>query len=158
MAMAHSRLGRPRRRTFLGMLNLSGASQQAIQFAKVWVCAVCLERQAPDPTNKSSAAKLRPYGFNVTVSLDLKFTKDVKGKAHGALSVVCAGTTFHGAYLIRTKHPRYVSRKIVRRWIAPFGVPLRIVHDQGAGWRVRARICQIPRRTQHRGRSDWELR
>jgi len=127
---AHNRLGHPSRKTFLRMLRLGGSHPDAIRFAKVYQCPVCIQKAPPTQPLKV-AANIRPYGFNHTVYIDLKFMHDVKSKAHAALSIVDAGTIFHRAVLLRTKSPKYVARKLVRHWFSIFGPPVRVVHDQG---------------------------
>ena len=127
---AHNRLGHPSRQTFLRMLRLAGSHPLAIRWAKIWTCPICQQRCAPKKPMKSSGT-IRPYGFNHTVYVDLKFVQDVAGKAHAALSMVCAGTTFHRAAVLKTKTARYVARKFLRHWVSQFGPPLHVVHDQG---------------------------
>jgi hypothetical protein len=128
---AHNRLGHPTRKTLLRMMRLGGSHPEAIKFAKIWKCPVCAAKQPPTKP-MSTAANVRPYGFNHTVYMDLKFVQDIKGKVHAAVSIVCAGTAYHRAAVIKSKSPRYVARKVMRHWISQFGAPLKIVHDQGA--------------------------
>ena len=63
--------------------------------------------------------------------MDLKFMSDVADHAYVALSIVCTGTAYHKAVLLKTKTPRYVAKKILRHWISVFGAPQAAVHDQG---------------------------
>ena len=45
--------------------------------------------------------------------------------------MVCAGTGWHVAVLIKNRKPRHVAKKILMDWIAHYGVPDEIVIDQG---------------------------
>jgi len=127
---AHCRLGHHTRKTFLRMLRLPGAQQSAIKFAKIWNCPVCEQRAAPGKPRKTKA-EIRPYGFNHTLYLDLKFVQDVKAQTYAALSIIDSGTIFHRAVLLKSKTPRLVARKLMRHWISVFGPPKKIIHDQG---------------------------
>ena len=127
---AHNRLGHPTRKTLLKMMRLAGSHPQAIKFAKVWNCPTCAQRSAPGKP-RATKGEIRPYSFNHSIYIDIKFVQDVAGTTHAALSIVDAGTAFHRGVLLRTKAPRYVARKIMRHWISLFGAPLRIIHDQG---------------------------
>ena len=128
--MAHNRMGHPSRKTFLRMLRIGGSHPEAIKFAKNWTCPVCAEKLAPQKP-VSVAGHLRPFGFNKTIHIDLKFMGDVANHTYAALSLVCTGTAYHKAVLLKTKTPRYVAKKILRHWISTFGAPLHLVHDQG---------------------------
>ena len=86
--LAHERLGHPRTTTLVRMLKISGARPDAIKYAKVLDCSVCNERQAPERPNKTTAS-VRPYGLGHLVHIDLKFVRDMAGKAYAALSDLC---------------------------------------------------------------------
>ncbi len=89
VVQAHNRLGHPQRGTLLRMLKLAGASSTALRYAKSWKCPTCIAKQAPRRIAKTSAS-LRPFGFNHTIHIDLKYLTDsVRGK-YVAMSVcVC---------------------------------------------------------------------
>ena len=112
------------------MLRIGGSHPEAIKFAKIWTCPVCAEKLAPQKRT-SVAGGLRPFGFNKTIHIDLKFMGDVANHTYAALSLVRTGTAYHKAVLLKTKTPRYVAKKILRHWISVFGAPQAAVHDQG---------------------------
>ena len=83
----HRGLGHPSRTTFLKMLKLGGASKAACSYARAWVCPTCAASAAPHKPTEAST-RLRPYGFNTTVVMDLKYLKDAGDTNNVALSVI----------------------------------------------------------------------
>eukprot|EP00435_Cladocopium_sp_Y103_P071921 s575_g38.t1 len=96
---AHRQLGHPSRNTLVRMLRLAGATDGAIEHAKVWRCDVCASR-APPKHPTAAAPGLRPYGFNRHHLVDLKYFRDSRRKLYVALSMLGAGTLFHQAVLL----------------------------------------------------------
>ncbi|CAE8672228.1 unnamed protein product [Polarella glacialis] len=127
---AHRGLGHPERTVMLRMMRLSGASQSAVSYAKVWTCPVCVAKQRPSKPQRASTTE-RPTAFNCKLHLDLKFIKDSKDQKYVALSVVDLATSWHIAVLIKTRQSGYVAQKFLKSWIMHYGVPQEIVHDQG---------------------------
>ena len=127
---AHRQLGHPSRQTMLRMLQLAGAAPAAIQHAKQWRCDVCASRAKPKhPT--ASAPGVRPYGFNKQHQVDLKYCKDHRGKKYVFLSMIDVGTSYHQAVMLKTRKSEYVASKWHRHWIANYGAPGKLTHDQG---------------------------
>ena len=112
----------------LRTMRLGGASSEAIEYSKVWMCPVCVQMSRPPKPGVASTA-IRPVGFNWTVAMDVKYLKDVEGGKHIALSVVCAGTALHHASLLKTKVPNHVSQELLRNWIWHYGCPERVLAD-----------------------------
>ena len=73
----------------------------------------------------------RPFRFNKTVCLDLKYLKDAAQKNHVALAAVDAGTCWHAACLLRNRTPEHVAKKLLALWFAPYGAPELLVVDHG---------------------------
>ena len=73
----------------------------------------------------------RPWGFNQSVYLDLKYHHDIRNKVFVSLSVVDAGTSYHVASLLKTRRAAYVARKFITQWVNHYGAPLEITTDQG---------------------------
>ena len=63
--------------------------------------------------------------------MDLKYLKDAAGKNHVALSIVDSGTSWHAAFLVKTRKSDHVTKKLVATWFAPYGAPEAPVVDQG---------------------------
>ena len=112
------------------MMRLGNATEAALAYAKVWTCPTCAASSRPAP-HKSASTRTRPFGFNVCVTMDLKYVKDSNRKTKVMLSMVDTGTGWHWAKFLKNRKPRHVARQIVNGWIAHYGVPEEIVIDQG---------------------------
>eukprot|EP00435_Cladocopium_sp_Y103_P016026 s641_g4.t1 len=127
---AHRQLGHPSRSSLVRMLKLSGATQEAIRYAQQWSCEVCAARRPPKHP-QAATVNSRPYGFNHTLHVDLKYLWDCREKKYVCMSVLCLGTGLHQAQLLKTRRSDYVASKFLKHWIQPFGAPRKLVHDQG---------------------------
>lgn len=127
---AHRGLGHPSREAFVKMIRLAGAHQNAIAYARKWVCPVCAASQMPKAPHLATAT-LRPGGFNDTVVMDLKYVKLSERKQWVALSMIDAGTCRHAAVLLKDRQPRHVVRRMIEGWIRHYGCPRQIIVDQG---------------------------
>ncbi len=63
--------------------------------------------------------------------MDLKYLYDVRKKKYACLSILDLGTVKHQAVMIKTRRSDYVAAKSLKHWILQFGVPDKVVHDQG---------------------------
>ena len=127
---AHRGLGHPSRKIFLKMLRLANATEAALLYAKWWICPLCAASAAPGQPLESST-RTRPYGFNQSMGLDVKYLKDADGTQRVALSMVDFGTSWHVAAFLKNRQPQHVSKVIFKEWFAHYGVPYEIVVDQG---------------------------
>ena len=127
---AHRQLGHPSRNTLVRMLRLAGATDGAVEHAKLWRCDVCASR-APPKHPTAAAPGLRPYGFNRHHLVDLKYFRDSRRKLYVALSMLDAGTLFHQAVLLKTRRSEYCADKWHKHWLCIFGAPAKIRLDQG---------------------------
>jgi hypothetical protein len=126
----HRGLGHPERGTMLRLMKLSGASSTAVKYAKTWQCPVCQRMSKPAKPAEASTA-IRPFGFNETVGMDLKYLKDRDQNRYVALTVVDSGTAFQQATLLKSRDPKHVAEKFVDLWIAHYGCPRMVIVDQG---------------------------
>ena len=127
---SHRQLGHPSRSTLVRMLKMSGATEDAIRYAKRWQCPVCAQRAAPKHP-QAAAPSVRPYGFNVHIHIDIKYVYDARRKRYACLSMVDLGTVKHDAVMVKTKQSQYVARKFFRHWVSIYGPPAKITMDQG---------------------------
>jgi hypothetical protein len=88
---AHNGLGHPHKTTFLRMMKLANASPASVKYAKAWECPVCLRKAAPRKPQVATGT-LRPFAFNHTVCVDLKYLKMFNGKRVVILHIIDAGT------------------------------------------------------------------
>jgi hypothetical protein len=126
----HSGLGHPERQTFLRILKLGGASMEAIEYAKIWECPVCQAKKRP-PKPQVATSNTRPFGFNDTIAVDLKYLKDATGQTFVVLHAIDAGTSWHAATLLKTREASHVTRKLFDMWVSHYGPPRLIICDQG---------------------------
>ena len=127
---SHRQLGHPSRSTLVRMLKMSGATDDAIRYAKRWQCPVCAQRAAPKHP-QAAAPSVRPYGFNLHLHIDIKYVYDARRKRYACLSMLDLGTVKHDAVMIKTKQSQYVAHKFFRHWISIYGPPAKITMDQG---------------------------
>lgn len=126
----HLDLGHPSRQTFLDMMKLGGASVAAQSYAKTWQCPTCVA-SSPPHKHAQLTTTVRPFGFNTLVVMDLKYLKDAADVNAVALSIVCAGTSWHSAVFFKNRTPKHVAKKFLTTWVAHYGVPDEVVTDQG---------------------------
>ncbi len=126
---SHRGLGHPSKQVFLKMLKVGNVSQAALLDARHWKCPTC-EASAQPAQYGSTSTRTRPFAFNHTIVMDLKYLND-KTKQYVCLSIVDAGTSWHAAVFVKTRKSKHISRMILKNWIAHYGVPELIVVDQG---------------------------
>eukprot|EP00971_Amphidinium_carterae_P351628 6492198-Amphidinium_carterae.1 len=127
---AHAALGHPHRRVLIRMLQLSGASRPAIEYARLWECPACQERAMPQKARPATST-FRPTSFNAAVHVDIKYVRTIDHKLWIFLSMVDAASGFHHACLLKTRESGYVANKFIRHWIGVYGVPDVVHLDQG---------------------------
>ena len=128
---AHKNLGHPHRDTFVRMLRLAGAKAEAVTYAKQWQCPVCLQSAAPKIQRPAMTRQQGVYDFNDTVAADLLTVHDVDGVAYEVLSLVCWGSRYHVAKILKTKSSISVAKKFLRYWVNWAGAPKRLHYDRG---------------------------
>ena len=84
------------------MLRLGGAKADAVTYAKQWQCPICLQSQAPKSQRPAMTRQEGVYDFNDTVAVDLLTVHDVDGTAFKVLSLVCWGSRYYVAKLLKT--------------------------------------------------------
>ncbi len=125
---SHRGLGHPSKQVCLNMLKLGSTSQAALLYARNWKCPTC-EASAQPAQYGSTSTRTRPFTFNHTIVMDLKYLND-KTKQYVCLSIVDAGTSWHTAVFVKTRKSKHISRMILNNWIAHYGVTELIVVDQ----------------------------
>jgi hypothetical protein len=128
---AHKNLGHPHRDTFVRMLRLGGAKAEAVTYAKQWQCPVCLQSAAPKIQRPAMTRQQGVYDFNDTVAADLLTVHDVDGVAYEVLSLVCWGSRYHVAKVLKTKSSISVAKKFLRYWVNWAGATKRLHYGRG---------------------------
>ena len=126
----HRGLGHPSRDTMLRMMRQGGAKAEAIEYARYWQCPVCAASVQPGRPLQANV-RSRPFRFNDTIAVDLKYLKDYEGKKRVILQGVDAATSWQGAIFIKTRKAKHVSSKLLEFWITHYGVPETIISDLG---------------------------
>eukprot|EP00971_Amphidinium_carterae_P050827 1000886-Amphidinium_carterae.1 len=127
---AHAALGHPHRRVLIRMLQLSGASRPAVEYARLWECPACQERAMPQKARPATST-FRPTSFHAAVHVDIKYMRTIDHKLWIFLSMVDAASGFHHACLLKTRESGYVANKFTRHWIGVYGSPDVVYLDQG---------------------------
>ena len=131
--LLHRRLGHPSNEVLARMLRLAGAEKWLQDAAHRLQCDTCGSGPIPRrPMNQRGDA--RPWVFNESIGIDLKFTNDCSGQRYVALSMVDLATNFHQGVLLKNRNPEHVAQKFLTKWVAMFGAPTWISLDQGGEW------------------------
>ena len=92
-------------------------------------CESCAALQIPD-TNLPG--RLRPErNFNETIGGDLFSLADQHGRTLNFLNVVCHASTYQVCTPVDRRHPAHVFSRLMETWLIPFGIPSKVVCDQG---------------------------
>ncbi len=113
------------------MLRMGGATEGAITYAKHWRCPICLLSAAPKSQRPAMTRQQAVYDFNDTVAADLLTVHDMDGKAYEVLSLVCWGSRYHVAVLLKGKSSALVTKMFLRYWVNWAGAPQRLQYDRG---------------------------
>jgi hypothetical protein len=126
----HEQLGHPHSQRFIRILQLGGASPEAIAVAKDLNCSTCARLKRPGPQKRTAMPP--PQEFNQIVGIDLFFIfAPDNSKFLPVLSVVDWGTLFHQCAILKNKTAECVRRAYRRLWLRPFGPPRKLVSDLG---------------------------
>ena len=69
--------------------------------------------------------------FGDTAAIDLFVLADYEGKQLSFFNILDLASTFGVVAMIPSKHPKIVWDHFFEHWITPFGVPRRLIYDQG---------------------------
>ena len=126
---AHQNLGHPSRETFVRMLRLGGASQEALRYAQQWKCAICARSQPP--AQLMPASHHGADNFNDVVGIDLLRIRDQDQTQYWVLSMVDIASRYHNAVVVEDKRPPTIAHAFACYWLRWAGSPRRIICDQG---------------------------
>ena len=129
MQKIHNNLGHPELRVLLRSLRIAGASEEAIEAAKLLKCPVCAQ-MAPPATRRPSQVS-RATVFGELVAVDLFWVKDCKDQVFTILNVVDAATRFQVCTPCRSKRPDDVLSALEACWLSWAGLPEKRQCDQG---------------------------
>ena len=127
----HRNLGHPTTIALVEMLESRGASEAVLNVARSYQCHACLKY--PKPNQVAPASTKVVCKFNQSIQADTMWIKNGNSK-HPILSVVDKGTRFMMAHLLVGARSQDFIQALERHWISHFGVPARLVTDEGRGW------------------------
>ena len=130
MIKLHKQLGHPSKESMFRLLKSSGLKDSGLFEAVVSIikaCPICIKFQKK-PSRPCVSLPLSD-GFNSTVALDLKTV--VKDKLY-IIHLICLGTRFSMAGIIRSKNADVILNAVLKLWVQYFGSPRRLLSDNGA--------------------------
>ena len=127
----HRNLGHPTTTALVEMLEARGASSAVLEVARTFQCHACLKYRKPNQVAPASTKVISR--FNQSIQADVMWIKSAQNK-FPILSIVDEGTRFQVAVLINTEKADEYITALERHWIAPFGIPQRLITDEGRGW------------------------
>ena len=128
----HRNLGHPSPESLVDLLQSRGASEAVIEAARSYKCVACLRYKKP---NSPSPATLRQRATELgeCVQADVLWLKIGPNK-FPILSVVDTATKYQVASLLKSERGPDLIKGLERCWIKHFGIPTKLVTDEGRGW------------------------
>ena len=118
------------------MVNLVRAAKVSKEFVdavKLHRCETCEKTSAKKPTHKVTLPS--DYTFNHTLGIDVLELTDVTGQKYQVLNMVCIGTCFQQAEVVKVGAGQASSRScldaLIKRWFSWAGHPVAIMCDRG---------------------------
>eukprot|EP00971_Amphidinium_carterae_P138081 2736492-Amphidinium_carterae.1 len=125
----HENLGHPRRGDFIRTLRLGGCKKGILNWIREnYACPACKSKAIPKPVKPATVP--RCYRFNEQLGVDLVLLKANNLQAW-YLNMVDRGTNYQVLERVRSKNPSEVFCAYVRGWARHYGVPRRMVVDDG---------------------------
>ena len=121
----HTNLGHPSNHALARAIRVTGGSAAAVRAALQLRCDVCESQQHPGPQLPADRE------FGDTAAIDLFLLADYEGNQLSFINILDLASTFGVVAMIPSKHPKVVWDHFFKHWITPFGVPRRLIFDQG---------------------------
>ena len=125
----HTNLGHPSNHALARAIRVTGGSAAAVRATLQLRCDVCESQQHPGPHLPARFRKDRKFGD--TAAIDLFVLADYEGNQLSFINIPDLASTFGVVAMIPSKHPKIVWDHFVKHWITPFGVPRKLIYDQG---------------------------
>ena len=125
----HTNLGHPSNHALARAIRVTGGSAAAVRAALRLRCDVCESQQHPGPHLPARLRTDREFGD--TAAIDLFVLADYEGNQLSFINILDLASTFGVVAMIPSKHPNIVWDHFFKHWITPFGVPRRLIYDQG---------------------------
>ena len=129
LRQVHPNLGHPSNHALARAIRVTGGSAAAVRAALQLRCDVCESQQHPGPHLPVRLRTDREFGD--TAAIDLFVLADYQGNQLSFINILDLASTFGVVAMIPSKHPKIVWDHFFKHWITPFGVPRRLIYDQG---------------------------
>eukprot|EP00971_Amphidinium_carterae_P334851 6470363-Amphidinium_carterae.2 len=129
MQKVHENLGHPRKGDFVRTLRLGGCRKGLLNWVRQYYqCPACPSKVTPKPIRPATVP--RCYRFNEQLGVDL-VQLHANGLQAWYLNMVDRGTNFQILERVESKTSEEVFCAFVRSWSRHYGVPRRVVVDEG---------------------------
>ena len=125
----HTHLGHPSHHLPARAICVTRRSTRAVPASLQLRCDASESQRHPGPHLPARLRTDREFGD--TAAIDLFVLADYAGNQLSFIKVLDLASTFGVVTAIQRKHPKVVRDHFFEHWIAPFGVPRGLIHDQG---------------------------
>ena len=129
----HRQFGHVPKQVMINLLRAAKVRKEFIDAVRLHRCETCEKTSPKKPTHKVSLPG--EYSFNHTLGIDVLEVVDAEGNPYQVLNMVCVGTTFQLAEVVRAGKGQPSSKAcldaLVKRWFSGAGYPTSIVCDRG---------------------------
>ena len=126
----HPTLGHPSNDALARAKRVTGGSAAAVCAAPQLRCDVCESQHHPGPHLPARLRTDREFGD--TTAIDVFVLADYDGNQLRFIKTFSPLRALFGVVaMVPSKHPKIVWDHFFKHWITPFGVPRRLIYDQG---------------------------
>ena len=129
----HRAFGHVPKSVMVNLVRAAKVSKEFVDAVKLHRCETCEKTSAKKPTHKVTLPS--DYTFNHTLGIDVLELTDVTGQKYQVLNMVCIGTCFQQAEVVKVGAGQASSRScldaLIKRWFSWAGHPVAIMCDRG---------------------------
>ncbi len=127
----HRNLGHPSADALADLLVSRGASEEVVTAARSYQCAACLRYKKPNQVAPASVKRVKEFGE--VLQADIFWIRSGSSK-FPILSVIDMATKYQVAAVTQGEKGEDLLHALERSWIRHFGLPQKLVTDEGRGW------------------------
>ena len=129
----HRAFGHVPKSVMVNLVRAAKVSKEFVDAVKLHRCETCEKTSAQKPTHKVTLPS--DYTFNHTLGIDVLELTDVTGQKYQVLNMVCIGTCFQQAEVVKVGAGQASSRScldaLMKRWFSWAGHSVAIMCDRG---------------------------
>ena len=129
----HRAFGHVPKSVMINLVRAAKVRKEFVDAVKLHRCETCEKTSPKKPTHKVTLPS--DYTFNHTLGIDLLELTDVTGQKYQILNMVCVGTCFQQAEIVKVGAGQASSRScldaLMKRWFSWAGHPVAIQCDRG---------------------------